>query len=619
MDYCVQLDCVGVEFIDQSGYNVITSAPNTSENQVNPDQKRVFDFERIRTEVKAQRKDAWPWLSTEADQLPALDIYTRCREQAAYNILGPRSHVNTNNNIQAWKSRATAHEDDDWLIDCISMGFPMQYRGPPLHNGFTSNHPSAVNFKNHISDYIEYEIGLNAIVGPFKEPPFKPWANIAPLMTREKADKESRRIIVDLSYPPGCGPNAYITKNEVFGELVNHALPTVQDAIRMIVSFDFDVVLGSIDVARAYRNFLLDPIDWPLACIYHDGGYYIDTRMPFGSRISSVYMQRIAHFIQRALVRSGVVSIIYLDDILTVCRKHDSPEEKFKTVLDLLEELGLPIAWNKVVSPSRVTKFLGIIIDLHNREIRIPDDKISNFATLARQTVGKTYISTKTAQSIAGHINHLSKAVRPARLFMNRILEVMREAGGRRIRIDDRFRADLSWFIKFLEDFNGRSLIVQESPVFVIEADSCLTGGGARMDQLCYAIVYPSSIAESMHISQLEALNCIVAARVFLSDKANVCVRIICDNLGAITSLATGRGRDPVITAISRAFWFFAAVSNILFVFTHAPGHTMQVADALSRRHLSPYDAEVANRVVEDNGLCVLDVDLTKHDYFELM
>lgn len=115
-------------------------------------------------------------------------------------------------------------------------------------------------------------------------------------------------------------------------------------------------------------------------------------------------------------------------------------------------------------------------------------DKIHNFAALAAYMVEKTYISTRTAQSIAGHINHLSKAAFPARLFMNRILEVMREAKGWMMRVDDRLKADLSWFIKFMEDFNGRSFIIEESPVLVIEADSCLSGGGARMGQWCYAI-----------------------------------------------------------------------------------------------------------------------------------
>lgn len=115
---------------------------------------------------------------------------------------------------------------------------------------------------------------------------------------------------------------------------------------------------------------------------------------------------------------------------------------------------------------------------------------------------------------------------------------------------------------------------------------------------MCYAVQYPSEIAGNLHISQLEALDCMIAAQVFPIDKRDSCAQIVWDNLGAITSLSTGKGRDPVITAICRSFWFFSAVRNIAFVFSHAPGHEMEVADALSRHHLSSHDAEIADNIV---------------------
>lgn len=122
-----------------------------------------------------------------------------------------------------------------------------------------------------------------------------------------------------------------------------------------------------------------------------------------------------------------------------------------------------------------------------------------------------------------------------------------------------------------------------------------------------------------MHISQLKALNWIVAARVFISQESNIWVRIVCDNFGAITSLSTGKGRDPVITTICRAFWFFSATWNIKFIFTHAPGHTVEVADALSRQHLSTRDPDIASKIVHDNALSLIHVDPGDCDYSKLM
>lgn len=519
--------------------------------------------------------------------------------------------------MDAWRAIATGCNDEAWLIDCIQFGFPMQYRGPPLHNTVVSNHPSAVNHDSHVSKYIRSEISMGALIGPFDHPPFKDWCNVAPLMTREKANKTDRRIIVDLSYPAGNGPNHFIVKNEVFGSAVAHVLPSVNDAINIITSLEFDVMLASVDISRAYRNFALDPFDWPLACIHHHGKYYIDRCMPFGSRISSLYMQKMACLIQRALINKGINTVVYLDDLLVISHRNKDPQGQFNQVIDLIKGLGLPIAWDKVTPPARCVRFLGIIIDVDQREIRMPREKIENFLDLIHHVGNRRSITKRTLQQILGHINHLSKAVPPARLFINRLLECLRGTGDH-IWMDERLRSDLRWFTEFLTRYNGRSLILDPTPTVTIEADSCLSGGGGRMCKECYAIQYPPSVVESLHISQLEAYNCLIAARVFLTNKSDMCVRLLCDNQGAVSCLASGRARDPVLGKISRAFWFFSAKRNIKFKFKHMPGESMGVADALSRAHLSAADAARARQIVGTLGLRYVEVGdhHCVYDYF---
>lgn len=577
----------------------------------------VFPVEylsQVSKSVQSERSGTWPRLSAAAASRDELKVYTECLGIATHNALGPRIPVNTSNNIEAWRELAT-DPNDAWLVDCIQFGFPMQYRGPPLRNALTPNHPSATCHQDHVDKYIATELSLGGLIGPFSEPPFIEWCNIAPLMTREKANKSERRIIVDLSFPPSNGPNHYIAKNTVFGKLLPHCLPSVNDAVNIITVMEFDVLLASIDISRAYRNFALDPLDWPLTCIQHDGLFYIDSRMPFGSRISSLYMQKMACLLQRTLLGTGITTVVYLDDVLVISPRNSDPNRQFANVIHLIRKVGLPVAWDKVISPTRCIRFLGIIIDLDEREIRIPTDKIDNFLTFIKDVVNRKFIVRRTLQKILGHINHISKGVPPARLFINRLLQCLREATNDTIKVDARLVRDLNWFIKFLAEFNGRSLIIDPAPSITIEADSCLTGGGARMCRQCYATSYPDSVCQAMHITQLEAYNCLIAARVFLIDHSNVCALIICDNKGAVSSLSSGRARDPILATIARAFWFFAAKRNIKFKFQHAPGESMSVADALSRRHLSDADAQRARDVVCDNNLYFVEVNGTHCDY----
>lgn len=300
-------------------------------------------------------------------------------------MLGPRSPIDSCNNIDVWRQLSTGHDDDEGIIDCIQFGFPLQFRGPPLSNCFTGNHPSAIRYPNHIDTYIEKEVKLGALAGPYNNEPFTPWCNVGPLMTREKTTSADRRIIVDLSYPPGAGPNSYIVKNTIFGQLHRHTLPSVQDAIKIIVGYQFNVLLAAVDISRAYRNFPVCPYDWPLNCISHREKYYIDLCMPFGSRISSCYMQKMANFIARALLSKGITAIVYLDDLLIVCPRHQSPDTAFMVSIQTIRLLGLPVAWEKVIAPATVIKFLGIVIDIEKRETRIPPQKINSFLQLIKE------------------------------------------------------------------------------------------------------------------------------------------------------------------------------------------------------------------------------------------
>lgn len=98
---------------------------------------------------------------------------------------------------------------------------------------------------------------------------------------------------------------------------------------------------------------MVDPLDWPLTCIWVDNSYCVVVCMPFGSRLSSLYMQRMACCIQRALLKQGMLSDAYLDDLLIICKKNQDPERQFAKALAMVRLLGLPIAWEKVVSPTR--------------------------------------------------------------------------------------------------------------------------------------------------------------------------------------------------------------------------------------------------------------------------
>ena len=110
-----------------------------------------------------------------------------------------------------------------------------------------------------------------------------PSAMSPPLMMREKGDQGKRRIITDMTYPQEASINAYIVKNGVYGFEHAHSLPTVDALVSDMAAMGPGTFLSSIDISRAYKNFVSDPLDWPLLCFAWENEYFCDLSMPFGA------------------------------------------------------------------------------------------------------------------------------------------------------------------------------------------------------------------------------------------------------------------------------------------------------------------------------------------------
>ena len=71
----------------------------------------------------------------------------------------------------------------DWQIPYfVKFGFPLDIRPGAKFQDDLINHPSTENFSQHVDAYLEEEIRLGALVGPFEEPSKN--LHVSPFMTR---------------------------------------------------------------------------------------------------------------------------------------------------------------------------------------------------------------------------------------------------------------------------------------------------------------------------------------------------------------------------------------------------------------------------------------------------
>ena len=342
--------------------------------------------------------------------------------------------------------------------------------------------------------------------------------------------------------------------------------------------------LAVVDISRAYRHFPTCPLAWPLLVLQHGQKYYFDRATPFGARMSSYIMQSAANFVIRALAARGIEALMYLDDLIIISDALDA-DSHFKEAIDLLGRLGLEVAPHKLQPPARAVVWLGIRADLDCNTISIPPAKLLEIQQGLAHASRQQSLTRRNLQRAIGLINHLSKVVAPARLFMGRLLGALRGAPKQKIRVTRPMKADFSWFRRFL---NRKAIIPQEHIKRHIWADACLQGAGATDGNRCYTYSLPEAMRAAHHITQLEAINCLAAASLLTQpeDAGNVVV-VNCDNQPAVDAFSGGRAEDPVLSACARAMWFLSAQNQVTYEFRHIPGDLMCVPDALSRVMIS--------------------------------
>ena len=157
-----------------------------------------------------------------------------------------------------------------------------------------------------------------------------------------------------------------------------------------------------------------------------------------------------------------------------------------------MQKLGLSISKKKLVYPGTQAVCLGVLVDTVKSTVSIRDEKLMQVKEVVNTWSSKAYCTKRQLQSLVGLLLYIHKCVRPARYFVNRMLEVLRNAQNpSKILLTDDFMRDLSWFKNFLDQYNGTSLFDHRPVECVIELDACLTGLGGCWKNFVYHLAIP--------------------------------------------------------------------------------------------------------------------------------
>ena len=112
----------------------------------------------------------------------------------------------------------------------------------------------------------------------------------------------------------------------------------------------------------------------------------------------------------------------YLDDFIIVGPPGSGVcGNSLSVALDTCSQLGVPVAAEKTVGPATVVTFLGVEVDTVEMELRLPLRKLQKLKELVALWRVRKGCRKRDLQSLAGHLSHACKVVRPGRRFLRGI------------------------------------------------------------------------------------------------------------------------------------------------------------------------------------------------------
>ena len=410
-------------------------------------------------------------------------------------------------------------------------------------------------------------------------------AIISALGAVPKKDTNKIRLIHDCSRPTGYSLNSCATTEKF-------SYQTIQDAVDLITPGS---MLFKLDLACAYRsvrihesNYTTTGLKWTF-----DGDKMattmVDTRLPFGAckspQIFNDLSQAVCH-IMRTKHNCKIVS--FLDDFLVVCENYDEAVQQMDILIKLLRRLGFAINYNKIEGPSTNITFLGVVLNTLSMTLELPATTRSNLLDSLCKFRSHNKVTKKAIQSILGKINWATQCIYGGRFFMRRLIDrmVTLRKPWHRSRVTTAMKADLDWWINYMNDFNGLVPMVDCRPAAPVCIDSCNIGAGAFYNGECLYTPWSAwQDAAPLHINMKEVLALEPAVVKWAPHWQNQKIFVHTDNQTAAAIINKAMTKDPVVMASLRRIFWMSAKFNFRLKAVYYPGIYNVVADTISRIH----------------------------------
>ena len=196
---------------------------------------------------------------------------------------------------------------------------------------------------------------------------------------------------------------------------------------------------------------------------------------------------------------------------------------------------------SKACPPTTRATCLGVEFDTLAMTKSVHPERLIEIQELLRKWSHKTKATKRELQSLLGKLSFVSKCVKNSRMFLMRIIELLKRLNHNhhRVSLNTEFRKNIRWWLDFIAVYNGVSIILDvtwSAPDCVFAIDTCLTGCGGICGNTVFHAPFPDWVLQQFSaVHQLEFLALLVAIRLWGARWTGLRVQVYCDNTAVVT------------------------------------------------------------------------------------
>ena len=498
-------------------------------------------------------------------------------------------------NVTQLEKELTKHPDKDfvkYLIDGFTCGFDTGLTYLPEQSLQCGNLLSAKRQPESTKELIQTELDRGYIIGPYTKPPF-PTYRISPVGIAVGKYSGKKRLIVDLSAPHDNeihqSLNDLVDKDEFSLSYVK-----VGTAIKIIQEKGQGSWLCKADIKDAFKLVPIKENLWPYYGIKWNNKYYFYTRLVFGSRSSPKIFDTLSEAVCWILQNNYSIETVLhlLDDFLTIDDPKVDPERTMAILTLVFNKLGIPLSEHKTQGPTTILEYLGIILDTHKMEARLPMEKVARITSILDSFLERKTCTKQELLSLLGHLNFACRVIYPGRAFVSYLISLSTTVKKLHhyVKISQECRLDIKMWTMFLKQWNGVSFFLDqqetdgEAMQFFTDATPSGFGGYFNGRWFCDKFeenMIPEECKASMALFELYPI--VMSAVLWGEEWCKKRIIVNCDNESACEIINKGRSRIPFIMKFVRRLVWCEAKFNFTIRASYIPTGRNGIADSLSR------------------------------------